>query len=138
MKLVMCVLLAGCWTGTPAKPPAEPARTSPPPDATPAISMVTSFVVIEACPNAKTLDTKGATREIEALVGPCKTVPGNSAHFSVTLQPDGRVTLASPTGDPAEGVVPTCVLETSAAFRHKVRVAKACRFDVKLEERRVR
>ncbi len=99
--------------------------------------MVTSMVVVDACPSSEQLDRKAATREIESLVGPCKKVPGGAAHFSATLLPDGRVELASPTGDPAAGVVPTCVLETKAAFRHKLKLARACRFDVKLEERRV-
>jgi hypothetical protein len=102
------------------------------------MSLVTSMVVVEACPASRQLDRKAATREIEALVGPCQKVPGGAAHFSATLLPDGRVELASPAGDPAEGVVPTCVLESKAAFRHKLHLAQACRFDVKLEQRSVR
>ena len=138
MKLAAVVVLAGCWTSAPPKPHTTPIAEPPPAPVEKPISIVTSFVVIEACPGSKQLDTKAATKEIEQLVGPCTKVPGDTAHFSVTLQPDGRVTLASPSGDPSEGVVPTCVLETSAAFRHKLHVAKPCRFDVKLEQRRVR
>ena len=107
----------------------------PPP--TRSVSIVTSMVIVEACPYSKKLDKKAATKEIEALVGPCKKVPGGAAHFSATLLPDGRVELASPTGDPDMGVVPTCVLETKAAFRHKLRLPTPCRFDVKLEQRSV-
>ncbi len=107
----------------------------PPP--THSVSIVTSMVVVDACPYSKKLDRKAATKEIEALVNPCQKVPGGAAHFSATLLPDGRVELASPTGDPATGVVPTCVLETKAAFRHKLRLPTACRFDVRLEQRSV-
>jgi hypothetical protein len=107
----------------------------PPP--TRSVSIVTSMVIVEACPYSKKIDKKAATKEIEALVGPCRKVPGGAAHFSATLLPDGRVELASPTGDPDMGVVPTCVLETKAAFRHKLRLPTPCRFDVKLEQRSV-
>lgn len=101
------------------------------------MSMVTSMVVVDACPASQKIDRRAATHEIEALVGPCQKVPGGAAHFSATLMPGGAVELASPTGDPATGVVPTCVLETKAAFRHKLKLAQPCRFDVKLEERHV-
>lgn len=97
--------------------------------------MVTSFVVIEGCPEAKRMSTQQATKEIEELVGPCTKVPGGAAHFSATLLPGGRVELASPSGDPAEGIVPTCMVQTQMQLRHKVKLTKPCRFDVKLEER---
>jgi hypothetical protein len=127
---LLVIALAGCWTSS-APPPPPP---MPPPART--LSIVTSMVVVDACPSSKKIDRKAATKEIEALVGPCQKVPGGAAHFSATLLPDGRVELASPSGNPDEGIVPTCVLETKAAFRHKLRVAQPCRFDVKLEERR--
>ncbi len=127
-KTICLLLLASCHHGPPPPPP------MPPP--THALSIVTSMVVVDACPASKKLDKKAATRELEALVGPCQKVPGGAAHFSATLMPDGRVELASPTGNPDEGIVPTCVLETKAAFRHKLHIAQPCRFDVKLEERR--
>jgi hypothetical protein len=93
------------------------------------------MVIVEACPDAKQLDTKRATREIEELLGPCKKVPGGAAHFSATLLPGGRVELASPSGDPTDGVVPTCVLRNATQLRHKLRLDKACKFDVVLEQR---
>ena len=93
------------------------------------------MVIVEACPDSKRLDTKLANREIDELVGPCKKVPGGAAHFSATLLPGGRVELASPSGDPAAGVVPTCVLQNATQLKHKLRLARACKFDVKLEER---
>jgi hypothetical protein len=73
---------------------------------------------------------------IRKLVDPCATIPGGRAHFAATLKPDGTIELASPTGDPAEGVVPTCVLRNRLV--HRVMLKQACKFDVKLEERPVR
>ena len=65
------------------KPPEGPGSGSaiveePPGDE---ISLVTSFVVVEACPDAKKLDSKLATREIDELVGPCKISPRRSGAF---------------------------------------------------------
>ena len=97
--------------------------------------MVTSFVMVEACPESKKIGTKQATREIDELVGPCKNVPSGAAHFSATLLPGGRVELASPAGDPAMGVVPTCLLQNASQLKHKLRLTKPCKFDVKLEQR---
>jgi hypothetical protein len=99
------------------------------------ISLVTSMVVVEGCPDSKKLDTREATREIEELVGPCKKVPGGRAHFAATLLPSGSIELASPSGDPAEGIVPTCVVQNSAQIRHRLKLSDACKFDVKLEQR---
>lgn len=117
-------------------PPVEP-PPPPPIDAPPAepISLVTSMVIVEACPDSKRLDSKLANREIDELVGPCKKVPGGNAHFSATLLPGGRVELASPSGDATEGVVPTCLLQNAAQLKHKLKLTKACKFDVKLEQR---
>jgi hypothetical protein len=132
---ILVALAVGCGpkaasTGTPLPPP--------PPDAANehAISLVTSVVVVDACPDYRKLDSKSARREIDELVGPCKTVPGGAAHFSATLLPGGRVELAAPTGeDPSEGVVPTCLLQQHNQLKHKLRISSPCRFDVKLEQR---
>jgi len=93
------------------------------------------MVIVEACPDSHRLDTKLANREIDELVGPCKKVPGGNAHFSATLLPGGRVELASPSGDPTDGVIPTCVVQKATQLKHKLKLAKACKFDVKLEQR---
>lgn len=111
----------------------NPKPSDPPPEN--AINMVTSVVVVEACPEAKTINTAQATREIEELVGPCKEVPGGAAHFSATLMPQGRVELASPTGDPDMGVVPTCIMQKANQLKHKLKLKHPCKFDVKLEQR---
>jgi hypothetical protein len=34
-----------------------------------------------------------------------------------------------------EGVVPTCLLQHKKQLRHKLKLTKACKFDVKLEQR---
>lgn len=97
--------------------------------------MVTSMVIVDACPDSKKLDSKLATREIDELVGPCKKVPGGAAHFSATLLPGGQVELGGPSGGPDEGVVPTCLVQKQTQLRHKLRIKTACKFDVRLEER---
>jgi hypothetical protein len=106
----------------------------PAPDVASPVSMVTSAVVMDACPDAARINTKRASKEIEELVSPCTKVPGGAAHFSATLLPGGRVELGSPTGDPAEGVVPTCLVQSQAQLKHRIKLRSACRFDVKLEE----
>ena len=134
--ILAIVAVAGCWRAS--APIAQTEKSaSPPPDAAPSepISLVTSMVVVEACPDARRLDSKLANREIEELLGPCKKVPGGAAHFAATLLPGGRVELASPAGDPTEGVVPTCLVQHVGQLRHKLRLTRACKFDVKLEQR---
>jgi hypothetical protein len=132
---LVLVGLGACWRTAapaaegPASEPVDPASTPP------AISLVTSAVVMDACPDQKRISNRQATREIEELVGPCKKVPGGAAHFSATLLPGGRVELASPSGDRDEGVVPTCVFQQANQLRHRLRLTKPCKFDVKLEER---
>jgi hypothetical protein len=128
-RFLVVSMLFGCG---PKSTPTTAATSEPPPAP---ISLVTSFVVIDACPESKKLDTKLATREIEELVGPCKKVPGGAAHFSATLLPGGRVELAAPSGDVADGVVPTCLLQQQTQLKHKIRLSSACKFDVKLEQR---
>ena len=128
LHLATLALVLGCHHhASPSKPP--------PPLDPPPVSMVTSMVIIEACPNSKQLDSRRTTLEIQELVGPCTKVPGGAAHFSATLLPDGRVELASPSGDPNEGIIPTCLVQTQAQLRHKLRLTKPCKFDVKLEQR---
>lgn len=98
------------------------------------LSMVTSSVIIDACPEAAKLNTKQASKEIAELVSPCTKVPGGAAHFSATLLPGGRVELGSPSGDPDEGVVPTCLVQSQGQLKHRVKLRSPCRFDVKLEQ----
>ncbi|HEU4612662.1 MAG TPA: hypothetical protein VFS15_11320, partial [Kofleriaceae bacterium] len=101
--LAIAVVVTGCWRGgTPSAQSDQGPPSPPPPDAAQSepISLVTSMVVVGACPDSRRLDTRVANREIDELLGPCKKVPGGAAHFSATLLPGGRVELASPAGDP--------------------------------------
>ena len=97
------------------------------------MSIVDSSVVVSACTESKTMNQRAARDAIRKLVDPCAAVPGGKAHFAATLQPDGRIELAGPSGDPADGVVPTCVLKNKLA--HQVTLRHPCKFDVQLVER---
>ena len=119
----------GCGGSKPPPPADVPA------DSGPDIGIVNSTVVIDSCPDAKTINQKNARAAIGNLVSPCSQVPGGAAHFSATLMPGGRIVLASPSGDTADGVVPTCVL--SKQLTHRVLLKKPCKFDVQLEERKM-
>lgn len=127
----------GCGSGSTPSPghPGGSAPVDAAPDAPAEISLVTSMVIVNECPESRKLDSRLATREIEELVGPCKKVPGGAAHFAAILLPGGRVELTSPSGDPTEGIVPTCLLQKQTQLKHKLRLASACKFDVKLEQR---
>lgn len=127
-RILAIVSVAGRWHAP------RPAAQHEPPASEP-ISLVTSMVIVEACPDSKRLDSKLANREIDELVGPCKKVPGGAAHFAATLMPGGRVELASPSGDPSEGVVPTCLVQNVAQLKHRLKLTKPCKFDVRLEQR---
>jgi hypothetical protein len=98
-------------------------------------SLVDASSVVSACPDSKRMNARAATNAIHHLIEPCAAVPGGKAHFSATLLPGGKIELASPEGNPADGVVPTCVLRSG--LRHKVLLKSACTFDVRLEERKV-
>jgi hypothetical protein len=98
-------------------------------------SLVEASSVVSACPDSKSMNARAATNAIHHLIEPCAAVPGGRAHFSAKLLPGGKIELASPEGNPADGVVPTCVLR--AGLRHKVLLKSACTFDVRLEERKV-
>jgi len=69
------------------------------------------------------------------LVEPCSKVPGQAARFQATLVPGGRIEIASPSGDRADGIVPICVVKNQLS--HAVSLKQPCTFDVQLEERTV-
>ncbi len=122
----------GACGGAKAAPAAEPVVDGVPRSVT---SLVEASSVVSACPDSKSMNARAATNAIHHLIEPCAAVPGGRAHFSVKLLPGGKIELASPEGNPAGGVVPTCVLR--AGLRHKVLLKSACTFDVRLEERKV-
>ena len=128
-------LVWGCSASTPPDPVAPQPSAEPSAEAAtgPSMSIVNAAVVVASCPDAPKMNSRLAQVSIEKLVSPCKKVPGGAAHFAATLQPGGRIELASPTGDPAEGVVPTCVL--THKLQHQVFLKKPCMFDVQLEAR---
>lgn len=96
---------------------------------------VNATVIVNKCPDASRVNIRTAQEAIQRLVGPCAKVPGGSAHFSAKLMPGGRIELASPEGDPTEGVVPTCVLKNRLV--HRVLLKSPCTLDVTLDERTV-
>jgi hypothetical protein len=99
------------------------------------LTSVDSSVVVGKCPDAKGFNANAVNSTIKKLVAPCDKVPGGAAHFSATLLPGGRIKLASPEGDAAQGVVPTCVLENQ--LMHKIYLKSPCNLDVLLEEHKI-
>jgi hypothetical protein len=134
--LFACLAVAGCKTTQPPvaeePKPAEPRPVEPEGRES---SFVTSSVVIGSCPDSAKISTTKAEKEIDELVGSCTEVPGGAVHFSATLLPGGQIELGSPEGDPSEGMVPTCVVQTAKQLKHKLKLKRPCRFDVKLEQR---
>lgn len=113
--------------------PPEPAPSDAPEPAV--ASLVNATVIVNKCPDGARVNIRMAEDAIRKLVGPCATVPGGRAHFSATLQPGGRIDLAAPDGDPADGVVPTCVLQNRLV--HHVLLKSPCALDVQLDERQM-
>lgn len=120
-------------SNAPDAPPASSGSAEEPPGPPP-LSLVNASAVVSDCPDAKWMHTMAAHRSIQKIIDPCMSVPGGKAHFSATLVPGGRIELASPSGNPDEGVVPTCVLKNQT-LRHQVFLKNRCSFDVVLEER---
>ncbi len=125
----MVVAFVACSGGTgkarATPPPADPERPT---------AVVTSSIVLDQCAPAKQVDPVKAGKEIETMVARCKSIPGGRAHFSATLMPDGQVQLGDPEGNPAAGMIPTCLLQAKGALKHKLRMPQPCKFDVRLEE----
>ena len=132
VTLIACLGLAACSGAQ-----LEPLTDEPPVDEVPksVTSLVNASSVVSACPDSKRMNARAAANAIQHMIEPCATVPGGKAHFSATLLPGGKIELASPEGNPADGVVPTCVLK--GGLRHKVKLMHACTFDVQLEERKI-
>lgn len=128
-------LAAGACSGS---PPPEPQTGDAPAEGEGEQTLATGInatVIVSKCPDAARVNIRTAQDAIQRLVGPCAKVPGGSAHFSAKLMPGGRIELASPEGDPSEGVVPTCVLKNRLV--HRVLLRSPCTLDVQLDERTV-
>jgi hypothetical protein len=91
--------------------------------------LLTSFVV-QACPDARKMNSRAAETALRQLISPCDKVPGD-AHFSATLMPGGRIALGPGSGESTEGTVPICVLKHT--LTHPVALERPCTFDVRLE-----
>jgi hypothetical protein len=115
------------------------AQTTHAPSATPASAsgraaqVVNATILTNGCQRLGTSSAQLAEHAMNDLVEGCTSIPGGSAHFEASLQPGGRIEIASAPG--YEDVVPICVLKH--ALVHKVPLAKPCRLDVKIEETHV-
>ncbi len=123
----------GACSGAKVEPATEEAVVDDVPKSV--TSLVNASSVVSACPDNKRMNARAAANAIDHLIEPCASVPGGKAHFSATLLPGGKIKLAAPDGNPADGVVPTCVL--GGGLHHKVKLMSPCTFDVQLEERKV-
>jgi hypothetical protein len=126
------LVLGGCTHRRPAAAAAAAAHEA---DAGPQVALTNTSFVVSSCPDATKMDSRVANAAMRKMVEPCGTVPGQAARFRATLVPGGRIELASPTGDRAEGVVPLCVLKNR--LTHSVQLKERCTFDVQLEERKI-
>lgn len=132
--LVCWIGVAAC-SGNPAPGPVSEGAGESAAEPQTLATGVNATVIVAKCPDVKRVNVRTAQDAIQKLVGPCATVPGGRAHFSATLMPGGRIELASPEGDKAEGVVPTCVLQNRLV--HRVLLRSPCALDVQLDERTV-
>ena len=111
------------------------ARTKPPeavtPKPAPPVSQVITSFVVQKCPDAPKMNSRKAETALRQMLSPCDKVPGGSVHFKATLMPGGRIELASPSGEPDDGVVPICALKHT--LTHPVFLERPCTFDVRLE-----
>jgi hypothetical protein len=129
--LAIACVLGGCAH---RRPPSA-AAPGQDPDTGPQVALTNTSFFINACPDATKMDSRAANAAMRKMVEPCGKVPGQAARFQATLVPGGRIELASPTGDRAEGVVPLCVLKNK--LTHPVVLKERCTFDVQLEERKI-
>ena len=122
LRTLVFLSLAACGarSGTDARPSGHP------------INVVSSTVVLESCPDAHRMNSKLADDALQKLVDSCGSLLGGAAHFMAILVPGGRIELTAPNGDPASGVVPTCVLEHQ--LLHRVSLQSPCKFDVRLDQ----
>ena len=118
------MVLRGCWRLAGAR--RQPAPTPRPPSryrrrAEPEISLVTSVVVVEACPDSKKHRYQAGEPRDRELVGPCKKVPGGAAHFAATLHAGWtRSSSHHRRVITTEGIVPTCLLQKRRQLKHKL------------------
>jgi hypothetical protein len=100
----------------------------------PSVAQFTTSFIVQKCPDAPKMNSRKAETALRQMLSPCDKVPGGSVHFAATLMPGGRIELASPSGEPDDGVVPICVLKH--VLTHPVSLERPCTFDVRLEASR--
>lgn len=98
-----------------------------------AAQVVNATILTNGCQKLGSRNAQLAEHAMSDLVEGCTSIPGGAARFEATLDPGGRIEIASTPG--YADVVPICVLKH--ALTHKVPLAKPCRLDVKIEETRV-
>jgi hypothetical protein len=109
----------------------KPPETAVKPTAEPLVAQLLTSFVVQACPDARKMNSRAAETALRQLISPCDKVPGGDAHFSATLMPGGRIELGSSSGDANDGTVPICVLKHT--LTHPVALERPCTFDVRLE-----
>jgi hypothetical protein len=92
--------------------------------------MVNATILANGCQHLGRDNARLAERAMYQLVEGCTSVPGGSAEFEATLEPGGRIEIATMPGQP--DVVPICVLKHS--LQHKVTLTKPCRLEVKIAQ----
>jgi hypothetical protein len=85
---------------------------------------------MNGCTHLDATNAKLAESAMSLLTEDCTSVPGGTASFSAILNPNGRIELATPPGQPE--VIPVCVVKRP--LTHRVRLQKACKLDVRLEQ----
>ncbi len=124
----MRTLVAALVLSAAACAPYEPARP-PAPDG-PAAQVVNATILANGCQNLGQPNAHLAERAMVDLVEGCKSVPGGTARFEATLEPNGRIVISGSPGQP--DVVPICVVKH--ALVHKASLTKPCRLEVRMEQ----
>jgi hypothetical protein len=108
----------------PYAPPSRPAPDGP------TAQVVNATILTNGCQNLGQANAQLAERAMYDLVEGCKAVPGGTARFEATLEPNGRIAISGAPGQP--DVVPICVVKH--ALVHKVSLTKPCQLEVRMEQ----
>lgn len=127
---VLLLLVACAPKERAAEPTAKAPGTQP---ASRAAEVVNATILVNGCEGFGRANGKLAEKTMVGLVEGCSSVPGGSAKFSATLEPNGRIEIEAVAGQP--DVVPICILRHS--LTHRVPLSQPCRLDVKIEQQRV-
>jgi len=128
MRLVGALAPAAVFLAACASRPPHDSSPAPGPSA----QLVNAIILANGCQDLGKASAKAAENTMEQLVEDCTSVPGGSARFQATLQPGGRIEIASAGTRDQPDVVPVCILKHS--LLHKVPLSRPCRLDVKIEQ----